>query len=57
MIVVCIFDFVFVMESEKMVRKIIEVMLGKDYKGVMLEMCYNLSFFIVFGVIVEKEGW
>ncbi|VBB81285.1 Putative quinate dehydrogenase [Podospora comata] len=56
-IVACIPDFAPVMESEKTVRKIIEVMLGKDHKGAMLEMCYNPSPFTALGAIAEKEGW
>ncbi|KAK4236456.1 hypothetical protein C8A03DRAFT_45542 [Achaetomium macrosporum] len=56
-IVACIPDFPPVTESEKTVRRIVEVMLRKEGKGAMLEMCYNPSPFTALGALAESEGW
>ncbi|KAK4460038.1 hypothetical protein QBC42DRAFT_110897 [Cladorrhinum samala] len=56
-IVACIPDFAPLTESEKTVRKIIEIFLQKENKGAMLEMCYNPSPFTALGSIAEAAGW
>ncbi|KAL2134299.1 hypothetical protein VTI74DRAFT_496 [Chaetomium olivicolor] len=56
-IVACIPDFPPVTEAEKTVRQIIEVMLRKERKGAMLEMCYNPSPYTQLGELAESEGW
>ncbi|KAK4201753.1 hypothetical protein QBC40DRAFT_338932 [Triangularia verruculosa] len=56
-IVACIPDLPPVTEGEKTVRRIIEVMLEKEHKGAMLEMCYNPSPFTALGRMAEGAGW
>ncbi|KAK3904576.1 hypothetical protein C8A05DRAFT_13549 [Staphylotrichum tortipilum] len=56
-IVACIPDFPPTTESEKLVRRITEVMLRKEKKGAILEMCYNPSPFTLLGALSESEGW
>ncbi|AEO60152.1 hypothetical protein MYCTH_2309055 [Thermothelomyces thermophilus ATCC 42464] len=56
-IVSCIPDFPPVSEGEKVLRRIIEVMLRKEKKGALLEMCYNPSPYTALGALAESEGW
>ena len=56
-IVACIPDFPPTTESEKLLRRITEVMLRKEQKGAILEMCYNPSPFTLLGALAESEGW
>ncbi len=56
-IVACIPDFPPTTKEEKLVRRITEVMLEKEHKGAMLEMCYNPSPFTELGAIAESRGW
>ena len=56
-IVACVPDFPPVSEAEKLARRITEVMLRKEGKGAMLEMCYNPSPYTALGALAEKEGW
>jgi quinate dehydrogenase len=56
-IVACIPDFPPTTEAEKTLRRITEVMLQKENKGAMLEMCYNPSPYTDLGALAESEGW
>jgi quinate dehydrogenase len=56
-IVSCIPDFPPVTDEEKELRRITEVMLRKEKKGAMLEMCYNPSPYTALGALAESEGW
>jgi len=56
-VVSCIPDLLPRTESEKMCRQLIEIMLEKELKGVMLEMCYNPSPFTALGALAESKGW
>lgn len=56
-IVACIPDFPPTTREEKLVRRIIEVMLEKEHKGALLEMCYNPSPFTALGALSESKGW
>ena len=56
-IVACVPDFSPKTESEKLARRIIEVMLSKERKGAMLEMCYNPSPYTELGAIANGKGW
>ncbi|KAK4153358.1 hypothetical protein C8A00DRAFT_15416 [Chaetomidium leptoderma] len=56
-IVACIPDFPPVTEGEKELRRVTEVMLRKDEKGAILEMCYNPSPYTALGALAESEGW
>jgi quinate dehydrogenase len=56
-IVACIPDFPPTTEAEKTLRRITEVMLQKENKGAMLEMCYNPSPYTDLGAVAESEGW
>ncbi|KAH6847044.1 hypothetical protein B0I37DRAFT_445357 [Chaetomium sp. MPI-CAGE-AT-0009] len=56
-IVACIPDFPPVSEGEKALRRITEVMLRKERKGAILEMCYNPSPYTALGALAEAEGW
>ncbi|KAK3367477.1 hypothetical protein B0H63DRAFT_82295 [Podospora didyma] len=56
-IVACVPDFAPKSDAEKVVRRITEVMLRKDHKGAMLEMCYNPSPYTALGALAESEGW
>lgn len=56
-VVACVPDFAPKTEAEKRTRKIIEVLLGKEEKGVILEMCYNPSPFTQLGALSEALGW
>ncbi|KAG7284071.1 Quinate dehydrogenase [Staphylotrichum longicolle] len=56
-IVACIPDFPPTTKEEKLVRRIIEVMLEKEHKGALLEMCYNPSPFTALGALSESKGW
>ena len=44
-------------EGEKLARDIVRVMLGKEKKGAMLEMCYNPTPYTQLAAIAENEGW
>ncbi|KAL2146459.1 hypothetical protein VTI28DRAFT_3928 [Corynascus sepedonium] len=56
-IVACIPDFPPVTEGERVLRRIVEVMLRKERKGAILEMCYNPSPYTALGALAESEGW
>ncbi|KAK4097086.1 NAD(P)-binding protein [Parathielavia hyrcaniae] len=56
-IVSCIPDFPPSTDAEKELRRITEVMLRKERKGAMLEMCYNPSPYTALGALAESEGW
>lgn len=56
-IVACIPDFPPTSEAEKTLRRITEVMLQKEKKGAMLEMCYNPSPYTDLGAVAEAKGW
>jgi quinate dehydrogenase len=56
-IVACVPDFAPKTEAEKRTRQIIETILGKESKGVMLEMCYNPSPYTILGALAVKLGW
>ncbi|KAL2263810.1 hypothetical protein VTK26DRAFT_4977 [Humicola hyalothermophila] len=56
-IVACVPDLPPVTEAEKLTRRITEVMLRKEKKGAMLEMCYNPSPYTQLGALAESEGW
>jgi quinate dehydrogenase len=56
-IVACIPDFPPVSEGEKTLRRITEVMLRKERKGAILEMCYNPSPYTALGALAESAGW
>ena len=56
-VVSCVPDFAPKTEAEKRTRKIIEVILGKEEKGAVLEMCYNPSPFTQLGALSERLGW
>ncbi len=56
-IVACVPDFPPVSEAEKLTRRITEVMLRKERKGAMLEMCYNPSPYTALGALAESEDW
>ncbi|KAK3935448.1 hypothetical protein QBC46DRAFT_397481 [Diplogelasinospora grovesii] len=56
-IVACVPDFPPKTEAEKLARRITEVLLRKERKGAMLEMCYNPSPYTELGALAEAEGW
>ncbi|KAM0472636.1 hypothetical protein ACHAPX_008597 [Trichoderma viride] len=56
-IVACVPDFVPQTAEEKLARQIIEILLDKEHKGAMLEMCYNPTPFTALGMLAEKKGW
>ncbi|KAK4142851.1 uncharacterized protein C8A04DRAFT_12810 [Dichotomopilus funicola] len=56
-IVACIPDRAPVTEGEQTLKRITEVMLRKERKGALLEMCYNPSPFTALGALAESEGW
>lgn len=56
-IVACVPDFAPKTEAEKRTRRIIEVILEKQEKGAILEMCYNPSPFTKIGALAEESGW
>ncbi|GAB1317335.1 Quinate dehydrogenase [Madurella fahalii] len=56
-IVACVPDLAPVTDAEKLARRIVEVMLRKERKGAMLEMCYNPSPYTALGALAESEGW
>lgn len=58
-VVACVPDVAPATEAERVVRRIVEVMLrkGGQRKGVMLEMCYNPSPYTALGALAESEGW
>lgn len=56
-IVACVPDFVPQTAEEKLAREITEVLLDKEHKGAMLEMCYNPTPFTALGMLAEKKGW
>lgn len=56
-IVACVPDFAPATDAEKLARHIVEVMLRKERKGAMLEMCYNPSPYTALAALAESEGW
>lgn len=56
-VVACIPDFPPRTEGEKTLRRITEVMLRKERKGAILEMCYNPSPYTALGALAEAAGW
>lgn len=56
-IVACIPDFPPQTEAEKLARLITHILLRKEHKGAMLEMCYNPSPYTALGALAEAEGW
>ncbi|SPN99291.1 related to ARO1 - arom pentafunctional enzyme [Cephalotrichum gorgonifer] len=56
-IVACVPDFAPKTEAERRTREIIATILGKEDKGVMLEMCYNPTPFTRLGALAEGLGW
>ncbi len=56
-IVGCIPDLPPTTKEEKVMRRITEVMLEKENKGALLEMCYNPSPFTDLGAVAESKGW
>ena len=44
-------------EEEGEVRSVIETFLGKEEKGVLLEMCYHPTPYTEIGELAEKKGW
>ncbi len=56
-VVACIPDLPPTTKEEKVVRRITEVMLEKENKGALLEMCYNPSPFTDLGAVAESKGW
>lgn len=56
-IVACVPDFVPQTAEEKLARQITEILLDKEHKGAMLEMCYNPTPFTALGMLAEKKGW
>jgi quinate dehydrogenase len=56
-IVSCIPNFPPRTENEIQSRGVVEVMLAKDHKGAMLEMCYHPTPWTEIGNIAEESGW
>ncbi|KAL6903021.1 NAD(P)-binding protein [Trichoderma evansii] len=56
-IVACVPDFIPQTTEEKLAREITEILLDKEHKGAMLEMCYNPTPFTALGMLAEKKGW
>ncbi|PTB36484.1 Quinate dehydrogenase [Trichoderma asperellum] len=56
-IVACVPDFTPQTTEEKLARQITEILLDKEHKGAMLEMCYNPTPFTALGMLAEKKGW
>ncbi|KAL7795758.1 NAD(P)-binding protein [Trichoderma ceciliae] len=56
-IVACVPDFTPQTTEEKIARQITEILLDKEHKGAMLEMCYNPTPFTALGMLAEKKGW
>ncbi|KAK2592395.1 Quinate dehydrogenase [Conoideocrella luteorostrata] len=56
-IVACVPDFEPQTEEEIRARQVTEVLLDKEHKGAMLEMCYNPTPFTRLGGLAEGKGW
>lgn len=56
-IVACVPDFPPKTPEEIQARAVTETFLNRDFKGAMLEMCYNPSPHTELGAIAEKAGW
>src|ERR1700761_2600045 len=56
-IVSCIPNYPPTTEKEIQARNVMEVMLHKDHKGAMLEMCYHPTPWTEIGNIAEQAGW
>jgi quinate dehydrogenase len=56
-IVSCIPNFPPKTENEKQARRVMEVLLAKEHKGAMLEMCYHPTPWTEIGSIAEEAGW
>ncbi|KAH8881471.1 quinate dehydrogenase [Thozetella sp. PMI_491] len=56
-IVACVPDFPPKTEEEKLARRITDILLSKERKGAMLEMCYNPSPYTELGALAEAKGW
>lgn len=56
-IVACVPDFPPKTEEEKQARNVTEAFLNKEFKGAMLEMCYNPTPYTELGGIAERAGW
>lgn len=56
-VVACVPDLPPVTEPEKRARRVTEILLRKERKGAMLEMCYNPSPYTALGALAESEGW
>ncbi|KAF2761034.1 quinate dehydrogenase [Pseudovirgaria hyperparasitica] len=56
-IVSCVPDFPPKTREEKTARKVIELMLEKEHKGAILEMCYHPKPWTEIAGIADKEGW
>lgn len=55
--VACVPDFPPRTEAEKLARSILEAMLRKEKKGVLLEMCYNPTPYTEIWALAQNEGW
>lgn len=56
-VVACVPNFPPATEAEVEARKIIEIFLGKQHKGAILEMCYHPTPYTEIGELAEKAGW
>ncbi|KAF2431289.1 shikimate/quinate 5-dehydrogenase [Tothia fuscella] len=56
-IVSCVPDYPPISKQEHQARNVLECMLGKKEKGVILEMCYHPSPWTEIGNLSEKAGW
>lgn len=56
-VVACVPNFPPVTPEEIVARKVVEVFLGKQHKGALLEMCYHPTPYTEIGALAEKAGW
>ncbi|OAA43630.1 NAD(P)-binding domain protein [Metarhizium rileyi] len=56
-IVACVPDFDPQTPGELVARQVAEVLLDKEHKGAMLEMCYNPTPFTRLAALAEDKGW
>ncbi|QUC22936.1 uncharacterized protein UV8b_07177 [Ustilaginoidea virens] len=56
-VVACVPDLEPRTEAERRARLVTEVLLGKDHKGAMLDMCYTPSPLTRLGALAERQGW
>lgn len=56
-VVACVPNFPPVTAEEIEARRVVEVFLGKQHKGALLEMCYHPTPYTEIGALAEKAGW